>query len=83
MALTSFYNKYNLLRQIPLFSGLNWIELHLIAGKVELREYKKKDIIYRKGEPADAFYCLVSGRILAYLVDVQDRKHNIEYIYRG
>ncbi|MFA6379295.1 MAG: patatin-like phospholipase family protein [Candidatus Omnitrophota bacterium] len=83
MLLTSFYNNFNFLRQIPLFSKLNWLELHFIASKAELKEYKKGDIVYRKGEPGDAFYCLVSGRILAYLTDAQGHHHHVEYLYRG
>lgn len=81
--LANFYNNYNVLRQIPLFSKLNWFELRFIASRIEFREYKKKDIVYRKGEPADAFYCLVSGRVLAYAIDAQGQQRNIEYIYRG
>jgi len=83
MLLANFYNNYNFLRQIPLFSKLNWLELHLIASKVELKEYKKGNIVYRQGEPSDAFYCLVSGRVLAYGTDAHGHHHHVEYLYRG
>ncbi len=83
MLLTNYYNNFNFLRQIPLFSKLNWLELHFISSKVELKEYKKGDVIYRQGEPADAFYCLVSGRLLAYLTNAQGHHHHVEYLYRG
>lgn len=77
------YNKYNLLRQIPLFSNLNWLERRFIASRLEFKEYKKKDIVYRQNEPGDAFYCLVSGRLLAYFTDAHGHQHNVEYLYRG
>lgn len=45
--------------------------------------FKKNDIIYQRGDPADAFYCVTSGRLLAYNRDAHGHKRSVEYIYRG
>ena len=34
--------------------------------KSKVVEYKKGDIVYRQGEPPDAFYCVITGRVRIY-----------------
>ncbi|MDD3375114.1 MAG: patatin-like phospholipase family protein [Candidatus Omnitrophica bacterium] len=79
----SIINKFFIIRQIPAFSSLNWLELHQIASRCTFREYSKGAIIYEKGDSPDGFYCLVSGRVCAYNLSDSGEKKNVEYIYRG
>ena len=80
--LHSFINRYQIVKQIPIFNGLNWFDLQKIARKAVLEGYKKGDIIRREGDPPDFFYCCISGRIQAYTLK-QGRKENVEFIHRG
>src|SRR3989339_241829 len=79
----SFFYKYSLVKQLPIFSQLGWLELHRITSKSIIDEYKKGDLIRKEGDPADYFYCLVSGRLQAYSKDEHNHKRNVEFIQGG
>ncbi len=81
--LSSLINRFHLIRQIPIFTGLTWLELHKIARKTIFAEYKKGDIICRQGDPPDFFYCLISGRLLAYKSTLRTERKDIDFIHRG
>lgn len=83
-ALPSFFNnKLPVLKQIPIFQGLNWFELNRISRHVEIVDFNKGDIICKQGAPADAFYALVSGRVYSYTLDGAGHKDDIDFILRG
>lgn len=79
----SFFNRYQIVKQIPIFSKLNWFNIQRIARKAIIVEKNKGDIICEQGAPPDYFYCLVSGRIQAYSPMPDGTKENIEFIHRG
>ncbi len=81
-ALPSFFNKLAVLKQIPIFQGLNWFELNRIARKATLVEYNKGDVICQQEAPADAFYALVSGRIYSYTLNSAGPKEEVDFILR-
>ncbi len=83
MAPIPFFNKLNILKQIPIFQGLNWFELNRISRRSELVEYSKGDIICKQGAPADAFYAVVSGRVYSYALSSTGQKDEIDFILRG
>jgi len=83
-ALPSFFNsKLTILKQIPIFQGLNWFALNRISRHVEIVDYNKGDIICQQGAPADAFYALVSGRVYSYSLDPAGHKEHVDFILRG
>src|SRR5208283_5911866 len=83
-ALPSFFNnKLPLLKQIPIFQGLNWFALNRVSRNVEIIEYNKGDIICQQGAPADAFYALVSGRVYSYHLNSAGHKEEVDFILRG
>ncbi len=81
--LAKLVNTYSILKQIPIFSKLKWFELHAITNVCAFVEYKKGEIISRQGTPPDAFYCVISGRLQAYITKPNDEKQNVEFIHRG
>jgi len=81
--ISSLINRFNLVKQIPVFSKLNWYDMQKIARKSFLSEYKKGDIICKEGTPSDYFYCLISGRLQAYSRDDDGHKDNVDFIHRG
>ncbi len=82
-ALPSFFNKLAILKQIPIFAGLNWFELNRVARKSDLVEFNKGDTICTQGAPADAFYAVVSGRIHSYRLNEAGQKDEQDFILRG
>ncbi|MBF0571660.1 MAG: patatin-like phospholipase family protein [Candidatus Omnitrophica bacterium] len=83
-ALPSFFNnKIPILKQIPIFQGLNWFVLNRISRCVEIVDFNKGDIICQQGAPADAFYALVSGRVYSYSLNPSGHKEDVDFILRG
>ncbi|HLF19133.1 MAG TPA: patatin-like phospholipase family protein [Candidatus Omnitrophota bacterium] len=81
--LSTFVNKFNLVKQIPIFSKLSWFETQKIARKSVVVEHKKGELIAKEGAPPDFLYCLVSGRVQAYTMTAGGIKENVEFIHRG
>ncbi len=81
--LSSFFNRVSLVKQIPIFNKLSWLDLQRIAIKSKILQFRKGEVICRQGDPPDAFYGLVSGRIQAYALDFLQKKKNVEFIHRG
>lgn len=72
-----------ILQQIPLFAGLSAEEYSVVKERAVLIEYKKNQIIYEEGSPADAFYCIVWGRVVIYTRDIYANVTILEYLHRG
>lgn len=77
------HSKRLLLRQIPLFSNLTDPQLDFIASRSRLTEYEKGAVIYTKGDPPDAFYGLVSGRVQVLAPGVSGKPEILEILHRG
>lgn len=56
-------DKIFILNYTPIFANLDSAAKNLIAQKSKVVEYKKGDIIYKQHDPADAFYCVIMGRV--------------------
>ncbi|MFZ5800871.1 MAG: patatin-like phospholipase family protein [Candidatus Omnitrophota bacterium] len=76
-------DKFSIVKQLPVFSELNFFEKSLISKKCELVSFKTQDIIYREGDSPDAFYCLVSGRVRLFVKSKEERELTLEYLGRG
>jgi len=71
------------LEEVPLFSGLSDAERLFIKERASLKEYKKGQVIYAEGSCADAFYCLLLGRVEIYTQGAGGQKTTLEYLHRG
>ncbi|HEY6992462.1 MAG TPA: SLC13 family permease [Xanthobacteraceae bacterium] len=58
-----------LLGQVDLFAGLERVTLAKLAAHLEPQSYKSRDIIFRQGDPGDAFYLVAGGSAGVYLTD--------------
>ena len=72
-----------ILQQIPLFANLSVSERELVKERSEFIEYRKNQIIYTEGSSADAFYCVVTGRVVIYTRDTDGNDTVLEYLHRG
>ena len=72
-----------LLRQIPLFATLSDLQLDFISHHSRLAEHEKGEVIYSRGEPPDAFYCLISGRVQVFSGSIGGRHETTEILHRG
>jgi len=76
-------NKDSILQEIPLFTILSNDEQNLIKERSIFVEYQKGQIIYQEGAPADAFYCVILGRVVIYTRDPDGNEVTLEYLHRG
>jgi len=81
--LTGLWDKFSLIKQLPLFSALNFFEKSLIVKRSVLVGFKAQDVIYREGDPADAFYCIISGNARLFVKSFPQEEETIEYLGRG
>ncbi len=75
--------KIEIISQIPLFAGLSAEEKGIIDDYSSLVEYKKNQVIYQQGSPADAFYCVAWGRVVVYGNGPAGQEVILEYLHRG
>ena len=61
------FSKEYSLEEIPVFSSLTPSEQKLIEKKARLVEFKRGDIVYEEGTPAEAFYVVISGKFRLFL----------------
>lgn len=76
-------NKDFVLQEIPLFASLSPLEHQFLREKMRVREYKKGQAIYREQDPADAFYCIIQGRVVIYTENDFGTKTILEYLHHG
>jgi predicted acylesterase/phospholipase RssA/CRP-like cAMP-binding protein len=82
-ALNSYLKRVGIIQKLPVFSNLSWLEKQRIASLSTLQEYRKGEVIRSRGDPADALYCLVSGRVQSYYTNESGKKVHLEFIRRG
>lgn len=56
----------NILRQVPLFSGLNGLDLERISRLVLKRKFRKGQLIVSEGQELDGFYVVIAGLVKVY-----------------
>lgn len=75
-------DKLSILKRVPIFASCTPEQLSLIVNRTRLVEYKKGEIIYRQGDPANAFYMISSGRLRIFSVD-GPQEHTIAILHNG
>jgi predicted acylesterase/phospholipase RssA/CRP-like cAMP-binding protein len=72
------------LAEIPIFSSLTASEQKLIERKARLIEFRRGDIVYEEGTPAEAFYIVIAGRFRLFLKSKPSNpEQTLIYFYRG
>jgi CRP-like cAMP-binding protein len=62
------------LTQISLFKGLREAELRELSERAEIVAYPAEATIIREGDPADALFLILSGKVKVYLTDAHGKK---------
>ena len=75
-------DKVVILRRVPVFASCSEEQLHFIADRTRLVEYKKGEHVYREGDAADAFYIVSSGRLRIYTV-VDGQEKTLTVLHNG
>jgi CRP-like cAMP-binding protein len=57
------------LLEIPLFSGLDRINLAKLIPELERVNYQPGEILFKQGDPGDSLFIIVDGRARIFLAD--------------
>ncbi len=72
-----------LLKQVPIFSGLNPNELSEVEKIVHKRTYKKKEPIIKMGDPGLGMYIIVKGSVEISSEEGKDEKNVLAQLIEG
>ena len=76
-------DKVVILRRVPVFASCTEDQLHLIADRTRLVEYKKGELVYQEGDPADAFYIISSGRVRVFTRTPHGEEKTLTVLHNG
>lgn len=63
-----------LLRKVPLFSGLEKEDLSTLASIVSRKEYDKKETLFHQGDPGEEFMILTEGSVKVELMNSEGKE---------
>jgi MFS transporter, NNP family, nitrate/nitrite transporter len=72
-----------LLQKIPFFQELSPEKLHSLAAIGEFKTFKAGETIFRKGDPGDALYLVVYGKVRVYLPGEDDKDADLAIFEAG
>jgi len=71
------------LGKIPLFRDLSHEDLQLISDLARVRNYKKNMIIFMEGEPGEALYFIISGKVKISMMTEDGREQILHILQHG
>src|SRR5216683_3230597 len=72
-----------LFRNVPLFSMLSEVQLQLLTQVLSRKAYPKNSTIIAAGDPTDAMYIVVSGRLKVTMSDKEGREVILAILNQG
>jgi len=72
-----------LLRNVPLFSMLSEVQLQLLTQVLSRKAYPKNSTIIAAGDPTDAMYIVVSGRLKVVMSDKEGQEVILAILDQG
>lgn len=64
----------DILRKVPLFSGLETGDLETLATIVTKKEYSKKETLFQQGDPGEEFMILTEGSVKVELMNTEGKE---------
>jgi CRP-like cAMP-binding protein len=80
---TRVFNLPRYLSLLPLFSDLSAAELERLAAGCTLQRLARGDMVFRCGDPCEAFHVVVTGQIKLFLLSPAGQEKIIEIIAPG
>ncbi|MBL8326137.1 MAG: Crp/Fnr family transcriptional regulator [Rubrivivax sp.] len=80
---TRSFDVQRFLSVLPLFSDLSSAEIARVSEGCQLRRYERGEMVFRMGEPCDAFQVVVTGQVKLYVISPAGAEKVIELIGPG
>lgn len=71
------------IENVPLLSGLAEPQLKEVLSIARTKEVKRREVIFRQGEPVEGFFVLVSGSVKIYKLSANGREHILHIVKSG
>lgn len=68
------------IRNVHLFSSLKDEELEVISRIMQIKEFKKGQVIFQEGETGDALYVVLQGVVKVSLFDEEGKEYILDFI---
>jgi CRP-like cAMP-binding protein len=72
-----------ILKTVPLFSGLDHQELESIYAITHQKTYPKGSVIFLEGDPGDALYLILSGEVKIMILGFDGREFILSFLRSG
>ena len=76
-------NRFEFLKQLPLFANVNEAELSLLANDFATRRFQQSEAIFFQGDPSQALYLIETGRVRIYVQDEDGQETSVIYFGAG
>jgi uncharacterized membrane protein len=76
-------SKPEILRSVPLFGLLDDDETAVLAGQVDVRNFTARERIYKRGEPSQHAYVMISGKVRVSTVDEDQQEVIVDEPTKG
>lgn len=74
---------HQILRSVPLFSGLNIEELKKLSEITSNKDYSRRQYVFMEGEPREAVFFIRSGAVKTFKVDEHGNEQIISFLQEG
>lgn len=71
------------IKGVPLFSDLDDVQLSRIQAIARVVESKRRQVIFREGDPAEGIFVLLSGRVKIYKLSSDGKEHILHVVRPG
>jgi CRP-like cAMP-binding protein len=71
------------IHQIPLFAGLDPEQLARVREIARVVEVKRRQILFREGDPAEGIFVLLAGRVKIYKLSSEGKEHILHVVRPG
>lgn len=68
------------LAEIPLFHGVDSVDQEALKRLMYRRAFARGEVVFRRGDPGDSMYIVLSGRARVYTEDEQGNEFTIRYL---
>lgn len=71
------------IRKLPLFSDLSEEQLEKISAIVRVRALKRKQVLFREGDPVEGMFFVLDGRLKLYKLAPDGKEHILHVVSPG